>query len=117
MKNRESVSLSYCEKCGSKVSSRDEVCSSCGTLPFQDDREFKSEHNIPDDSYIEDWSDEITDKFDLWVEVGTNVNYCKDCGKKMEEVIKYDDHFVNEDSGEVITTNNHPCNPDSPIFE
>ncbi len=117
MKNRESVSLSYCEKCGSKVSSRDVVCSKCGTLPFQDDRRFKSENNISDDSYIEDWSDEILEKFDLWVEKDTKVNFCKDCGKKMVEVVKYDDDFVNEDTGEVVTTNNHPCNPDSPIFE
>lgn len=117
MEKRTPISISFCEKCGSKVSSRDEVCSNCGVLPYQDDRRFKSENNIPDDSYIEDWSDEITEKFDLWVDVDTKVNFCKDCGKKMDEVIKYDDDFVNEDTGEVVTTNNHPCNPNSPIFE
>ena len=35
----------------------------------------------------------------------------------MEEVTKYDDDYVNEENGEVVTTNNHPCNPDSPSFE
>jgi hypothetical protein len=117
MKIRESISISYCEKCGSKVSGRDEVCSNCGTLPYQDDRNFKNENNIPDDVYIDDWSDEINEKFDRWIEVDTEVKFCKDCGKRMEEVRKYDDDYVNEESGEVITTNNHPCNPNSPIFE
>lgn len=117
MKKREPVSISYCEKCGSKVSSRDEVCSNCGTLPYQDDRNFQRENSIPDDLFLDDWSEEIKEKFDVWVESETEVNYCKDCGKGMDEVSKYDDDFVNEDTGEVITTNDHPCNPNSPIFE
>ena len=25
--------------------------------------------------------------------------------------------FINENTGEVISENNHPCNPNSPIFE
>ncbi len=117
MKNRESVSLSNCEKCGSNVSSRDEVCSNCGVLPYQDDRVFKSENNIPDDSYIDDWSDEIMEKFDFWVEIDTKVNFCKDCGMDLNEVSKYDGESEIDDWGHVITPNNHPCNPDSPIFE
>jgi hypothetical protein len=46
------------------------------------------------------------------------VNYCKDCGKSVEEVRKFDfNDIVNEDTGEVTSENNHPCNPNSPIFE
>lgn len=117
MKNRESVSLSYCEKCGSKVSSRDEVCSSCGVLPYQDDRVFKSEHNIPEDSYIENWSEELQKKCFDWVDTEPIPKYCKDCGMELSEVSKYDGESEIDDWGHVITPNNHPCNPDSPIFE
>ena len=45
-----------------------------------------------------------------------NISYCKDCGVKMEEVEKYDDDVINEENGEVITTNNHPCNTNSPLY-
>ncbi len=117
MKKREPVSISFCEKCGTKVSSRNELCSNCGVLPYQDDRVFRVEHNIPDELHYDDWSDELYQKFDEWCETTLDILYCKDCGKEMEEVKKYDDDFVNEDTGEVITTNDHPCNPDSPIFE
>ena len=117
MKKRTPISISFCEKCGSKVSSRDEVCSNCGTLPYQDDRNFKNENDIPFDSYIDDWSKEVLDKLDVWVEDKTKVNFCKDCGMELSEVSKYDGESEIDDWGHVITPNNHPCNPNSPIFE
>ena len=116
MEERVSITLSFCEKCGSKVSSRNEVCSNCGTLPYQEDRKFFDENNYPINE-VGEWSDELNQKFDEWVEQGTTINFCKDCGKDIKEILKYDDDFINEETGEVITTNNHPCNPDSPMFE
>jgi hypothetical protein len=117
MKKREPVSISFCEKCGNKVSSRDEVCSSCRTLPIQDDRRFKSENNIPEDSYIENWSEELQKKCFDWVDTEPIPKYCKDCGMDLNEVSKYDGESEIDDWGHVITPNNHPCNPNSPIFE
>ena len=117
MKKRTPISISLCEKCGSKVSSRDELCSNCGVLPHQDDRGFRLENNVPIELHYDDWSHELHKKFDDWLTEGTEVIFCKDCGKRMEEVTKYDDDYVNEENGEVVTTNNHPCNPDSPSFE
>lgn len=93
------VSLSYCENCGSKVTSRDNKCS-CGFLPIQDDIGF------------DEWK---TDEEGL-IKEPFNISYCKDCGVKMEEVEKYDDDVINEENGEVITTNNHPCNTNSPLY-
>ena len=117
MRERVSITLSFCEKCGGKVSSRVEVCSNCGTLPYQEDRNFKKENDIPFDSYIDDWSKEVLDKLDVWVEDKTKVNFCKDCGMELGEVSKYDGESEIDDWGHVITPNNHPCNPDSPVFE
>jgi len=118
MEKRTPISISFCEKCGSKVSSRDEVCSNCGVLPYQDDREFEKENEVPEGLYFENWSGEQLKKYDDWFDnFSDNIQFCKDCGKRMEEVKKYDDDFINEDTGEVVTTNNHPCNSDSPIFE
>jgi len=115
MEERVSITLSFCEKCGSKVSSRNEVCSNCGTLPYQEDRKFFDENNYPINE-VGEWSDELNQKFDDWVEHGTTINFCKDCGKKLEDLVEYDNHIINEETGEVITTNNHPCNNDSPLF-
>ena len=118
MEERVSITLSFCEKCGSKVSSRNEVCSKCGTFPYQDDRNFRTESNIPDELHYDDWSDELYKKFDEWLESSNVVNYCKDCGMSVEEVEKFDFNvIVDENTGEVISENNHPCNPNSPIFE
>jgi hypothetical protein len=117
MEERVSITLSFCEKCGSKVSSRNEVCSKCGTLPYQDDRKFFDENNYPIED-VGEWSDELNQKFDDWVEKGTTINFCKDCGMSVEEVEKFNfNDIVDENTGEVITENNHPCNPNSPIFE
>lgn len=118
MKNRESVSLSYCEKCGSKVSSRDEVCSNCGSLPYQNDKEFDKEFELPSGVESDEWSEEFIKKYYEWIESSHEVNFCKDCGMSVEEVQKFDfNDVVNENTGEVTSENNHPCNPDSPIFE
>jgi len=123
MRERDPISISYCEKCGTKVSSRDELCSKCGTLPFQDDRYYSDE--IKDELYpnidylneeqskkYEEW---YLEKFDEWYETNQR-NYCKDCGKRMEDLIEYNDDYVNEVTGEVVTTNDHPCNPNPPIY-
>lgn len=118
MKKREPVSISFCEKCGSKVSSRDEVCSNCGSLPYQNDKEFDSEFELPSGVHPNDWSEELFQKYSEWLETSHEVNFCKDCGMSVEEVQKFDfNDVVNEDTGEVTSENNHPCNPNSPIFE
>jgi len=77
------VSLSYCENCGSKVTSRDNKCS-CSFLPIQDDIGF------------DEWK---TDEEGL-IKEPFNISYCKDCGVKMEEVEKYDDDVINEENGD-----------------
>ena len=118
MKKREPVSISYCEKCGSKVSSRDVNCSNCGTLPFQDDRKFELEFEVPIGVHPNDWSDELFKKYSDWLNNFYEINYCKDCGMSVEEVRKFDfNDIVDENTGEVTSENNHPCNPNSPIFE
>ena len=118
MEKRGSVSLSFCEKCGSKVSSRDELCSNCGVLPYQDDRSFFIEYNVPNGLHYDNWSEELHEKFEDWCDNETNPRFCKDCGMDLNEVKKYDDDgYLDEETGEVIITNNHPCNFDSPIFE
>lgn len=118
MNNRESVSLSYCEKCGSKVSSRDEVCSNCGVLPYQDDRYFYLENQVPENTYLEDWSEELQQKCMDWVDKEPIPVYCKDCGMDLIEVRKYDEEpIIDMESGHVDFPNSHPCNPESPIFE
>jgi predicted amidophosphoribosyltransferase len=53
MEKRESITLLFCEKCGEKVSSRDESCSGCGTLPFQWDRNFYDEFEISESEFYE----------------------------------------------------------------
>jgi hypothetical protein len=115
MEERVPVTLSFCEKCGSKVSSRNEVCSNCGTLPYQDDREFFDENEYPI-GQVGEWSDDLNQKFDEWLEERTEINFCKDCGNKLEELNKLEEYVVNEETGEVITTKKHPCNNDSPLF-
>jgi hypothetical protein len=115
MEERVSITLSFCEKCGSKVSSRNEVCSNCKTLPYQFDRSFFDEGEFSTKE-VGEWGKEINQKFDDWVEQGFEINYCKDCGKKLEDLVEYNNDYVSEETGEVITTNNHPCNNDSPLF-
>jgi hypothetical protein len=118
MNNRESVSLSYCEKCGSKVSSRDEVCSSCGSLPYQYDKKVDLDFELPSDVHPDNWSEELLHKYSKWLELSHEVNFCKDCGMSVDEVQKFDfNDVIDENTGEVTSDNNHPCNPDSPIFE
>jgi ribosomal protein L37E len=117
MGKRESITLSFCEKCGEKVFSRDKSCSGCGTLPYQEDRDFRNENNIPLESFFDDWSEELMEKLNFWCDIETEIHYCKDCGKPKEEISKYDDDYVDEETGEVITNNTHPCNPNSPLFE
>jgi hypothetical protein len=37
---------------------------------------------------------------------------------KKEPIERFNEKYiVDENTGEVITENNHPCNPDSPMFE
>jgi hypothetical protein len=118
MEKREPISISFCEKCGSKVNSRDEVCFKCGTLPHQDDRRFFDEFDEKIYPINEDgeWSELLSQKFDDWIEHSTKVNFCKDCGKKIEDIQEYDNDIINMETGEVITTNDHLCNPNSPIY-
>jgi len=118
MEKRTPISISFCEKCGSKVSSRDEVCSNCGTIPYQDDRYFVLENEVPPNTNFDDWSDELKQKCDDWCGTEPVVNYCKDCGMEVSEVRKYDgEDVIDMESGHVDTPNTHPCNPNSPIFE
>lgn len=118
MKKREPVSISFCERCGSKVSSRDEVCSNCGSLPYQNDKELVEEFEVPSGVDSDEWSEETIKKYSEWIKSFRIRNYCKDCGMSVEEVQKFDfNDEVDENTGEVISENNHPCNPDSPIFE
>ena len=117
MKKRESITLSFCEKCGEKVFSRGKSCSGCGTLPFQWDRNFYDEFEISESEFYEKLGEENWVEYEDWIEKSLQWNYCKDCGKPKEEISKYDDDYVDEETGEVITNNTHPCNPNSPLFE
>ena len=118
MEKRTPISISFCEKCGTKVSIRDEVCSNCGVLPYQDDRYFSLENEVPENTSFDDRSDELKQKCDDWCGNELITKYCKDCGMELSEVRKYDgEDVIDMESGHVDTPNTHPCNPNSPIFE
>jgi hypothetical protein len=75
------------------------------------------ENEVPPNTNFDDWSDELKQKCDDWCGTEPVSKYCKDCGMDLKEVSTYDGESEIDDWGHVITPNNHPCNPDSPIFE
>jgi hypothetical protein len=87
---RLSESLSFCENCGEEVKSRNIECY-CGYFPIITDNDY-------DLGKLE-------------------INYCKDCGKKMSELTDFKQDVVNEITGEVTTEYPHVCNMSSPYYD
>ena len=87
---RLSESLSFCENCGEEVNSRNIECY-CGYLPIISDNDY-------DLGKLE-------------------INYCKDCGKKISELIEFKQDVINEVTGEVTTEYPHVCNLNSPYYD
>ena len=68
MEKRKSITLSFCEKCGEKVFSRDETCSRCGTLPYQWDRNFFEEFDVSQPELIKKLGEENWEEYEEWIE-------------------------------------------------
>lgn len=82
-------SLSCCENCGEEVFSRNIKCF-CGHLPILSDNEDGVE--------------------------SLEIKYCKDCGKRMSDLIEFKQDVVNMETGEVTTEYPHICNLNSPYY-
>ncbi len=113
MDDRKPVSLSFCETCGTKVFSRDELCSVCKKLPLCDDRYnlFVTDKNFD----TNEWNEELITEYQKWL-FETSPKFCKDCGMNLDDIETTDVIDVDKRSGDLIYGDNHHCNPHSPLY-
>ncbi len=85
------------------------------SFPLCDDRYnvFRSDKDLD----TSEWNEDFLIEYMNWLEE-TSPKFCKDCGIFLDDIVETDDVIaVDKDSGDLIYGDNHPCNPDSPLYD